>query len=523
MADKVQDALKVQGCQTKYKLINGTYERLPGDHNGKAAFVTRDANPCYCFHTGKARWVISKRIDDGQRCYAFRKDDPASDVPWNCTGPWVMANDQNEWSPDAGVTCSKVPGSDDLFIRLRLSLEDEMTKLGLVKTDNLKQLWRRLDFNGNNVVSLAEFDKLVVEMTQGGAWPDWLNNKPALMRAFTKAKAGIDGKRDDFVEKCEFHDLLLNMFWFNKLYSIYEDIDTDHDRRISQAEFKQGFKKLGMNLSEDEASKVFNEIDTDHGGMVLFVEFCAYVRKRVNPDDNPAFDTDIVSGEKAGQTIRKKLGNQGTANLVVKKKNVKMFDDVEAPIKKLITDNNQEELKKMWQHLDFNGNNVVSLAEIDKFVVESYEVLNHKPALMRAYKRTIQDGHDDDEFCHKKDFKALLGNIFYFNKLFWLFDSVDDSDAKDRRMTAQEFKICLVNAGMKVNETRANQYFKEIDKNGGGFILFDEFCAWFAQKSCPEAMTAFIEDTPGGWGTQGSPAQGQGGYAGSPQSPQGRR
>ena len=30
----------------------------------------------------------------------------------------------------------------------------EMTKLGLVKTDNLKQLWRRLDFNGNNVVSL---------------------------------------------------------------------------------------------------------------------------------------------------------------------------------------------------------------------------------------------------------------------------------------------------------------------------------------------------------------------------------
>jgi len=302
---KVQEALKVQGCTTKYKLINGIYERMSGDHNGKGAYVTHDSSACYCFHTGKARWVISKRIDDGQRCYAFRKDEPPSDTPWGCTGPWVMANDKNEWSPDTSVTCCTVPGSDDMFVQLRLSLEDEMTKLGFVKTESLKQLWRRLDFNGNNVVSLAEFDKLVVEMTGSGAWPNWLNNKPALMRAFEKAKASADGNRDDFVEKCEFHDLLLNMFWFNKLYNVYEDIDTDHDRRMNLDEFKRGMGKLGLKLSDDEAQKVFGDIDTDHGGMVLFVEFCAYMRNRVNPDDNPAFDSDIVSGEKLGATLRK--------------------------------------------------------------------------------------------------------------------------------------------------------------------------------------------------------------------------
>lgn len=486
MAKEVPTAIKIQGCASKYNLINGTYERLPSDHNGKAAFVTKVATPCYIFHTGKARWVISKRIDDGQRCYAFRKDEPAADDPTGCQGPWVTCGDNNEWTPDTAITCSKVPGSNDQFVKLRLSLEEEMKKYGLIDTNSLKQLWKRLDFNGNNVVSLAEVDKMVVEMCAGGAWPDWLNNKPALMRAFQKAKAGVDGGRDDFVEKCEFHDLLLNIFWFNKLWKIYDDIDIDDDRRVDFGEFKKGMDKLGLQLSEEEAKKTFGSIDTNSGGEVLFVEFCAYVRKRVNPDDNPAFDSDIVSGESAGKTLRKKHGDSLTQSHFVQKKNMKMFDDVEAEFKKMIAENDQDKMTKMWQHLDFNGNGKVSLAEIDKFVVENYPILNHKPALMRAYKKTDADG-DKDDFVEKKEFKALIGNLFYFNKLFWLFDESAGEKANDRRMDFNEFKVCLVTAGVKMAEARAQQEFKKIDTNGGGQILFDEFCGWFAKKECPAA------------------------------------
>jgi hypothetical protein len=38
--------------------------------------------------------------------------------------------------------------------------------------------------------------------------------------------------------------------------------------------------------------------------------------------------------------------------------------------------------------------------EIDKFIVERFPVLNHKPALMRAYKRTISrdGGGDGDDY-----------------------------------------------------------------------------------------------------------------------------
>merc|ERR1719215_1858440 len=94
--------------------------------------------------------------------------------------------------------------------------------------------------------------------------------------------------------------------------------------------------------------------------------------------------------------------------------------------------------------MDFNGNNICSLAEIDKLVVEKYPVLNHKPALMRAYKATIKGG-DGDDWVQRHEFKALLGNLFYFNKLFWLFENVDGD--QDRRMTFAEFKKLLTITG----------------------------------------------------------------------------
>merc|ERR1719215_1017088 len=58
---------------------------------------------------------------------------------------------------------------------------------------------------------------------------------------------------------------------------------------------------VGLNLSPQEAQAEFAKVDTNGGGQVLFVELCAYIRHRVNPDDNPKFDADIISGEDCGR------------------------------------------------------------------------------------------------------------------------------------------------------------------------------------------------------------------------------
>lgn len=484
-------ALKIQGRSGKHSLINDCYEPLQIKHNGKACWVARGVAPRYIFHTGKNRWVISKCLDDGYRCWTFISG--AADDPTQEEGPWTCCDGPDQWNADANVTVQQVPCENDKFVQLRLQCDTEMRAMGLLDNSNLKSLWRKLDYNGNNIVSLAEIDKMVVELVAGKVWPEWLNNKPALMRAYKKTCLK-DGDGDAWVEKKEFHALLLNIFWFNKLFKIFHDIaaasyEERSDRRIDVNEFIKGCGLLGLNLNPTEAREEFAKIDNNHGGQVLFVEFCAYIRTRVNPDSNPYFDADIISGTDAGvHAIRKHHGHKATHTHTFKKKSFRDFDELERKIKSIMY--NKKKLLKLWHRIDFNGNKIVSLAEIDKLCVEAYPLLNHKPALMRAYKATIKAG-DGDDWVQKREFKSLLGNLFYFNKIFWIFDHVDGD--KDRRLTFEEFKWCLHACGAKVSDAEARQHFSKVDVNGGGIILFDEFCKFFTEQMCPECMEKLID------------------------------
>eukprot|EP00930_Biecheleria_cincta_P004325 TRINITY_DN105237_c0_g1_i1.p1 TRINITY_DN105237_c0_g1~~TRINITY_DN105237_c0_g1_i1.p1 ORF type:complete len:503 (-),score=113.56 TRINITY_DN105237_c0_g1_i1:392-1786(-) len=460
------------------------YEPMGSMHHDKPVWVSRDVQPIYIFHTGKTRWVVSKRIDDGAKCYAYLEDN--ANTPAGSRSSWTCIDQDNQWRADQNVHCTPVPSSSDTFVQLRMSLEGEMQKYGFNDLGKLRQLWKRLDFNGNNIVSLAEIDKMVVEMVAGGTWPSWLNNKPALMRAYKKTILK-DGNGDDWVQKREFHNLLLNIFWFNKLWHIFDVIDTGDDRRIDVGEFSRGLSQLGLHMSPGQAQQEFSQIDTNHGGQVLFVEFCAYVRHRVHPDGNQAIDADIMSGEHAVKALRSTHSREiGTMTYHVARKNLGMFEEMEQKFKAIMQD--RSKLLKLWHLMDFNGNNIVSLAEIDKLMVEQYPVLNHKPALMRAYKAAIRSDGDHDEWVEKHEFKKLLGFLIYFNKLFWIFDNADGD--KDRRITYDEFKWCLNTAGAKMSESEIKSDFNRVDRNGGGIILFDEFCKYFTMKACPECLTA---------------------------------
>merc|ERR1719235_1760310 len=183
--------------------------------------------------------------------------------------------------------------------------------------------------------------------------------------------------------------------------------------------------------------------------------------------------------------MRKSMGNKATHTHTVTQKSCQKFDQLEQQFKAMCKDPSQKKLKETWNRLDFNGNGIVSLAEIDKMCVEAFPLLNHKPALMRAYKATIKTGNDDD-WVQKKEFKTLLANLFYFNKIYWVFDQ---ADGDDRRLTFDEFKKCLTLCGSSMAEADAKREFQSVDKNGGGIVLFDEFCAWFTSKKCPQAMT----------------------------------
>lgn len=168
------------------------------------------------------------------------------------------------------------------------------------------------------------------------------------------------------------------------------------------------------------------------------------------------------------------------------------FNTAEAFIQDVLKDAGK--MKLQWDTIDDNRSTKVSLAEIGGYVKKVFgEELHNAPALMRAYKKTCLRDGDGDDWVERNEFPALLRNILYFNRAYVAFDEIDSGD--DRRIDFDEFKAGLEHVGLDaMEEEEAKTEFEGMDKNDGGQILFDEFCAWLAEKKCPvngEVVTAF--------------------------------
>ncbi|CAG8617962.1 4427_t:CDS:2 [Ambispora leptoticha] len=139
----------------------------------------------------------------------------------------------------------------------------------------------------------------------------------------------------------------------------------------------------------------------------------------------------------------------------------------------------KSEARKIFEIFDYNGNGILSLAEIDRAVIELYpQMANDKPAIMRAYKAadTSKDG-----FIDFQEFGRLIDLLFYYDELYKLFSQLDLNH--DRRISFDEFKkghkLMGIHARTK-KELKAA--FDAIDTNLGGYILFEEFCIYAAKQ-----------------------------------------
>ena len=143
----------------------------------------------------------------------------------------------------------------------------------------------------------------------------------------------------------------------------------------------------------------------------------------------------------------------------------------------------------MWKYFDVNGNGIVSLAEVDKAmrdVVKLPLLFNLKPVLMRAFtaaknKVKSKQLHGDD-YVSRGEFRFLLKFIRQYYEYWVAFDRIDSND--DRRVTLAEFKLAkpeLEKWG--IDMSNPEKMFREADRDGGGMILFIEFCDWAIRKN----------------------------------------
>ena len=101
---------------------------------------------------------------------------------------------------------------------------------------------------------------------------------------------------------------------------------------------------------------------------------------------------------------------------------------------------------------------------------------------MRAYKASDKNGTG---FVSKKEFNFFLDFLVHYNNLWQAFDHIDTDD--DRRVTFEEFVKGADSLRIRKSQEELRRVFDSMDNNGGGYVLFDEFCAALAELKAAAA------------------------------------
>lgn len=151
------------------------------------------------------------------------------------------------------------------------------------------------------------------------------------------------------------------------------------------------------------------------------------------------------------------------------------------------TPEQKEQRRELFKSMDPNGNGFLSLAEVDKGIRDVLaldEVFGIKKVIIRAFNaaksvhKSTGLGADTIEFV---EFRLLLWYLRQYFEIWQMFKRMDESG--DNRIDLEEFKQGVEKIeswGVKIDDPEAE--FAELDSNGGGQILFNEFADFALKK-----------------------------------------
>jgi len=243
------------------------------------------------------------------------------------------------------------------------------------------------------------------------------------------------------------------------LKSAFTKVDKNRDGSLSLDEMSALLKKGKPNISDDSIKLCFNKVARDDG-RVSFDEFVDYL-----------CPTELA-------LIKEKL-----------------------PCDK--SPESKKMRKEIFSGWDMNGNRILSLAEIDKGIRAELGVgdigpTGLAPVLMRAYQvaRNYGQGTDmtkiygmraamelkkSDIYASTINLKEFRIHLEYLQKYFVLYEAFKLLDKDfDGRVGAGEY-------GAAKSELAAQGFpeasFADLDGDGKGMCLFDEFCAYMIDKA----------------------------------------
>jgi len=203
------------------------------------------------------------------------------------------------------------------------------------------ELFKSWDPNKNGYLSLAELDGGLQQLFGYGSDVRACIS-PSVRRAYQGAKnmsGQSSGSAKDYVEKNEFRIFCEFLRYDLYILSLFKAMDTDDDQRVSEKEFKSFVESNQLpgfpSMTDEELSKAFASMDTNHGGMVLYNEFAEYmIQKRVeNPTKeliSPRRDSQITQNKQpmhsrsptARRISAKKEGKKGVSHTLIAEHNL---------------------------------------------------------------------------------------------------------------------------------------------------------------------------------------------------------
>ena len=178
--------------------------------------------------------------------------------------------------------------------------------------------------------------------------------------------------------------------------TLLRQYDRNKSGELDWTEFKSAVRKGGRvgvaDVAEDVLRQLFDAVDRDGSGSVSIEELTAFVwgnQNRLKSDGVSLTRTSDRAAPSADQ-----LENIGGGELLLPSK---------------------AERDLAFQRMDVNGNGALSLAEIDKAIVEIWPQFNHKKSIMRAYKAADVDSSG---YIGRREFGLLLKYLVYFDQMW---------------------------------------------------------------------------------------------------------
>jgi len=369
--------------------------------------------------------------------------------------------------------------------------------------DIRRKLFRKFDPNGNGLLSLAEVDNCLTKVLAISGADEC---KPAINRAFHAARQiapPVAKFSNDYVDKNEFRVLLVYLRHYLELWQFFGQIDTSGDRRVTSKEFRAALPMLKAWGIQDAKAwdadpyKVFQRIDRNGGGFVLFDEFSDFCLRNGLRDLAAGGLEDVEERREALDLLRQK--NPQIAAVPAPSASAPVAQNVPAiPVVEIDwaalnakmpigrDPASKAARRQLFSKFDPNGNGMLSLAEVDLGLAKVLELGGAKqcrPAINKAFHAAREIAAPvapiSNSYIDKNEFRYLLVYLRQYLELWQFFGRIDTSG--DRRVGPKEFKAALPllhQLGIEKAMSWASEprrAFEKVDSNGSGYVRFDEF------------------------------------------------